>query len=300
MPIRARVRSTLAVLALLGVTLVVPSGVAWAAGHHKHKHSAPNAAKFDLVSPGTLTVANFGTQHPTVVVKNGKMTGIDGYFLNAFAKRYHLKLKLFDTTFASTLLAVEQHRADVAVTMFWNATRGKQLRFGTPYYAAYSVIIVNKHAIPNYKGPNSLAGKKIGEIVGTVYTPIAQKYFPASNLVIYPGLAQAGSALISGKIDAMIEASSTFLSPPFYGAKGLASFPIKPGQYGMHSTSLSFPASDVVACTNAPLDRALNNELRHLEKSGKWAKVMRKNTPRAKNSKVPYKRYPAPKGGCNG
>lgn len=262
-----------------------------------HKSRAA-ANPLGLVQPGVLTVANFGTEYPDVIIKGNRLTGIDGDLLTNFARAHHLKIKLFTTSFASTILAVEQHRADVAVNFYWNAARGKQVRFGVPYYEDTSVVIENKTKM-HYTGPASLKGKKVGVLVGTIYTPIVQKEFPSSDISIYNGIPAAGQALINGQIDALIESISTYNAPPLAGSKVLKDFPIKPGQFGMTKAEINNTDSNIVGCKNVALANALNVNLRSLEKSGRWAKMVDK-----------YKKYSASRhfipayknirGGCNG
>src|SRR5450759_4320981 len=98
-----------------------------ACGSNSAAPSSSKTGSFNLVTPGTLTIANFGTEYPDVVVKGNTISGIDGDYLNAFANKYGLKIKLFTTSFPSTILAVQQHKADVAVNFYWSAARGAQV-----------------------------------------------------------------------------------------------------------------------------------------------------------------------------
>jgi ABC-type amino acid transport substrate-binding protein len=274
------------VTAVTGVTLAAPLAAT--------ASSSSSAKSFDLVTPGTLTVADFGTELPDVGINANKISGLDGVFLNAFAKKYGLKVKLFTTSFPSTILAVQQNKADLAVNFYWSPARGQTVKFGTPYNADYTVVIVNKKAIPKYTGPSSLAGKKIGSIVGTVYQPVVQAAFPASDVTVYTGIPEAGSALLNGQIDAMVDSSSTFDAPPLAGSKDIAEFPGKVGQYGITAADASFPDSNIVGCKNNSLNTALNAELKSLEKSGQWNKALKQY-----GAPTPYKTYATPTGGCN-
>jgi len=265
-----------------------------ACGSNSAAPSSSKTGSFNLVTPGTLTIANFGTEYPDVVVKGNTISGIDGDYLNAFANKYGLKIKLFTTSFPSTILAVQQHKADVAVNFYWSAARGAQVKYSVPYTADYSVVITNKDQV-KYTGPASLNGKKIGVIVGTVYTPVVQASFPANEITVYPGIAEAGQALINGQIDAMIESSSTYSAPPLSGAKNVAKYPITAGQFGITADNVSFPDSNITQCTNDGLNNAFNAELKSLQASGEWDKILKKY-----GAKTPATVYKAPVGGCNG
>jgi len=72
-----------------------------------------------LANPGYLTVATYGTDLPSLLVNNGQLSHTDGKLINEFAKSEGLKLKLIQTTFASTILEVEDHRADLGLGYFY-------------------------------------------------------------------------------------------------------------------------------------------------------------------------------------
>ncbi len=285
-------------LGLVAGLVVVTAGLA-AYGGTSRAHAAKQAANpLGLVTPGVLTVANFGTEYPDVIVNGNKISGIDGDLLNAFATQNNLKIKLFSTSFPSTILAVQQHRADVAVNFYWNPDRAKQVRYAVPFYQDASVVITNKSKV-NYTGPSSLKGKKIGVIVGTIYTPIVQGAFPSSDITTYPGIPEAGNALINGQVDALIESISTYNAPPLRGSKALAEFPIKVGQFGFTKANVSFTTSNIAGCNNAALVKALDAHLKSLEQSGEWAKMVDKYAQYGASHALvpPFKVIP---GGCNG
>lgn len=57
---------------------------------------------------------------PGIVVGPGdQLGGLDGVLLTAFAKDHGLELKLYQTTFASMILAVEQKKIDVGTYVFY-------------------------------------------------------------------------------------------------------------------------------------------------------------------------------------
>jgi polar amino acid transport system substrate-binding protein len=251
-----------------------------------------------LVKPGVLTVANFGTQYPAFIINGNSVSGMDGDLLTAFAKKHNLKIKLFTTSFASTILAVQQHKADLAVNFYWSEERSQHVKYGVPYYQDYSVAITNKERV-NYSDPSSLKGKKIGVIVGTIYTPVVKKSFPAGDTTIYPGIPEAGKALINGQIDALIESSSTLNAPPLAGSDAVEGFPIKPGEFGFTANDARFPTSNIFGCKNDALAKALDDELKAQQDSGAWDTVVEKYKQYgALTSLVPP--FKAPAGGCNG
>src|SRR6266852_4230569 len=95
---RMRLRSLTLLAALAGAI-----AIAFAAG------SSAATPNLELVHAGQITVATYGNGFPTIVVgKNGTLGGTSGAWINAFAKANGLKVKLFQTTFTSAILAVQQ------------------------------------------------------------------------------------------------------------------------------------------------------------------------------------------------
>lgn len=88
----------------------VVSGV-WYSGSASLSATQP---ALQLANTGYLTVGTYGTVIPGIAVGPGdKLGGVNGILLTAFAKNHGLRLKLYQTTFASMILAVEQKKIDV-------------------------------------------------------------------------------------------------------------------------------------------------------------------------------------------
>jgi hypothetical protein len=70
-------------------------------------------------------VTTYVTAQPCMVIPaNGKtLGGVDGELLTAFAKSVSLKAKVFQTTSASSTLAVEQHKADMDTCIYYMLQR---------------------------------------------------------------------------------------------------------------------------------------------------------------------------------
>lgn len=107
-----------------------------------------------LVEPGSLTVGTYGTVIPGIVVDPGdKLGGLDGVLLTAFAKDHGLELKLYQTTFASMILAVEQKKIDVGTYVFYTPERAQHVFYTYPFLVSRAVIYTLK-SFP-YNGPQS-------------------------------------------------------------------------------------------------------------------------------------------------
>ena len=237
---------------------------------------------FSLLTSGTLLVSTWGTSQPEVVINSdGTMGGLDGALLKAFAKDHNLTIKLFQTTFASAILAVQQGKADMGAYFYWSDARAKQAFYTYPFFADTSVVITKSDF--NYTGPDSLKGKHVGGIVGSVYTPYVQKYFPANLVSIYPDIPQEGQALLNGQVDALIESNTVAAEPPLLGRTDIKLWPINAGDFGLPASMLQNLSYNVVPCTNKPLADALDAELKKMVQSGEWDTTLKANSAQSLN-----------------
>jgi ABC-type amino acid transport substrate-binding protein len=237
---------------------------------------------FSVLTSGTLLVSTWGTSQPEVVINSdGTMGGLDGALLKAFAKDHNLTLTLFQTTFASSILAVQQGKADMGAYFYWSDARAKQGFYSYPFFADTSVVITK--AAFNYTGPDSLKGKRIGGIVGSVYTPYVQKAFPANLVSIYPDIPQEGQALLNGQVDALIESNTVATEPPLLGRTDIKLWPINANDFGLPASMLQNLSYNVVPCSNKPLADALDAELKKLVQSGAWDATLKANSAQSLN-----------------
>jgi ABC-type amino acid transport substrate-binding protein len=248
--------------------------VVWAAFGGTGRQAAAQPAGYHLVNPGYLTVATHGTLPPEIVVGPGDtLGGVDGMFYNAFVKDHGLKLKLFQTTFASMILAVEQGKVDAGEGIFYTAERAKHVYYAYPFYVTHAFIAT----LPSvqYTGPDSMAGKKVGTVIGYVWASYLQKWSP-SDAALFPDEVSVSQALLNGQVQGYINGferlgpGNTILEPPFNG-KAVA-HPLHPGDFGFPESVLSNIAYNVVNCKNPGLAAAMNEEITKLHASGAWQK----------------------------
>jgi len=231
------------------------------------------AATLPLVHAGQLTIATYGTGFPTVVInKDGTIGGTSGAWFNAFAKENGLKIKLFQTTFTSAILAVQQGKADVTMDIYYTPERAKALYYSYPFSVEGLQVFTKKNL--SYTGPASLKGKKVGAVSGVVWTPTLKKYF-GSNLLEFPSQAQAGTAFLNGQVDAYFEADAQYFTPPINKSANVVPHNISPGQYGVPAGDVRGYGYNIVSCKAKALATALNATLTKLETSGQWAQVLK-------------------------
>lgn len=265
----------------------VPSAAASAAAGS----TAVSCSTAKLVTPGTLTVANYGTTAPDIIVNSdGSLGGLEGTIFNNLAKDCGLQLKLYNTTFSSMILAVEQHKADVGVFIYYNPARSKVLYYTYPHWVIHAGIFVRPGL--NYTGPSSC--KTVGTVTGFVWAQYLQKAL-GSNAKLFPDAITVGTALLNGQIDCYVDGEDVAGAPPFDTTTVKYSVhPLQQGDWGMPQSVLENIVYDVVACNNHPLAQAVDAELTKMVADGSLAAAMQQH-------KLPSNSIPtmaAPQQGC--
>jgi polar amino acid transport system substrate-binding protein len=237
--------------------------------------AASQPVNYRLVNPGYLTVGTYGSGPPILTILPGdNLGGIDGALFNAFAKAHGLKLKLYQTTFASMILAIEQGKADVGEDVFYTAERAKHIYYTYPFYVGHAVLFTPK-SLP-YSGPDSMNGKKIGTVIGFVWAPYLQKW-SASGAALFPDQAAVGQALLNGQIQGYINGSTAIHEPPLNDSPDVVAHALHPGDFGLPESLLVNIAYNIINCKNRGIAAALNEELARLHSNGEWAKILQAN-----------------------
>ncbi len=250
--------------------------------------------KFTTVNSGELTIATYGTAEPDMVVNADKtLGGLEGPMFDQFLKDCKLKLRLFETTFASMILAVQNGQADVATYIFYSEPRSKVIYYTYPHWVADQANVFTLKSF-NYTGPASLEGKKVGTVTGFVWAPFLQTKF-GSNAMLFPDTVTGGTALLNGQIDGWVNGGTTINVPPFKDQQDkVVGRPLPPNTWGMGENVIFNNSYNAVNCNNKDLANALNENLKRMVESGAWKKVMSDN-------KVPDSAAPkltAPQQGC--
>jgi len=209
-----------------------------------------------------------------MTITGNQLGGLDGALINAFVAAHHLKLDLYQTTFASVILAVEQGKADLGTYYYYTAARASQVYYTFPFFLERAAMFTQKSF--NYSGPASMQGKKVGTVVGFVWAPYLQTAF-GSNAVLYPNSTEAAQALINGQIQGYVNSSDNEGNPPINNNPNIVPNLIQPGEYGMPTSALNTLAYNFVNCSNKGLAQALNAEMTTLQHGSAWDNVLTSN-----------------------
>ncbi len=138
-------------------------------------------------------------------------TGYDVNILRGFAKSLGAKLVFDHLSFAASITAVSQKRADVTIDIYETKARAKVLSFSRPMLNYNDAIVVNsQHPAITTDSVSALKGKTIGVVTGSaeVAEAVALEKQTPSDVKYYPNISDCFQALSTGRIDATIQPST--------------------------------------------------------------------------------------------
>ena len=235
--------------------------------------SSSSAPPFKTITSGTLTIATYGSAPPLITVGPGPddIGGLSGGWAKEFANEYGLKIKLFQTTFASTLVAVEQGKADIGAPVYYNTDRAKKYYYTYPVDVEALVVFTKKTF--SYTGPNSLKGHKVATVTGYVWTPYFKTFF-GSSLQLYSAASDAKTAFMNGQVDAYLDADINYFSEPLNLSPQLALHTVNANDFGIPGDIIANQSYWIVNCGEKDLGKAMNKTREKLESNGKWKTIV--------------------------
>jgi polar amino acid transport system substrate-binding protein len=251
-------------LALL-LSIAVILGLAACSGSSDPETSADNP--YGLIEPGQLRVASLGDAKPyTFTDANGEFTGFDVELFRDVANRMGITDVVFTgQDFTAILPAVANGQFDAGVAAIGITEERKQtVDFSIGYLAGYLTVITTKDS--GITGVDSLPGKRLGVVQGTLQEAYAVKNFPQAELVRFPDNNAAISALNRGSVDAHFldyEAAKSYIEQ--FGLVSAADIP-----------SFDAPAGFAIKQGNTELKAALDKALVEAMEDGTWKRLYEK------------------------
>jgi len=159
-----------------------------------------------IKSRGALNIGLEGTYPPFGYQdESGTLVGYDVDIARAVAERMGLKAQFFPAKFEGILAALETGRFDVVVNQITiSEARAKAYDFSEPYTYSGLQIIVRKDRLKDIKGPDDLAGKKVGVLLGTNHEQWLKDHTPKADIRTYEDDATRNQDLLVGRIDAVL------------------------------------------------------------------------------------------------
>src|SRR5665647_1743687 len=190
-------------LALAGCTST--SGGSTSAG----SAGATNSRLQQVIKSGTLKVGVLPDYPPySLQDASGKIVGYEPDIAAHLAAALGVKLVMINTDGTSRKPVLDSNRVDVDIDAF-TATdvRAKAVDFTIPYVASGALPLFRK--VNTIKSLADLKGKKVSVARGSTNDSLMTKQFPDTTVVRFDTIADAGQAVKSGKVDAVMEGFAT-------------------------------------------------------------------------------------------
>lgn len=264
------IRSTLRRTALAGVAATAAIALAAcspAASNGGDGEGGAGDNPYGLITPGEIRVASLGDAKPyTFTDESGEFTGFDVELFTDVADRIGIDKVVFTgQDFSGLLAAVANGQYDVGVAAIGITDERKQtVDFSDGYLAGYLTVMASPDS--DITDEDSLAGKRLGVVQGTLQEAYAVKNFTDTELVRFPDNNTAIAGVNSGSIDAH------FLD--YEAAKEYAA------QFGLENAidipSFDAPAGFAIAKGEDEFKEALDDALHDAMEDGTWKELYEK------------------------
>lgn len=135
---------------------------------------------------------------------SGNVIGFDIDIGNALCAEMQVTCEWVTTDWAGIIPALNSNKFDTIIaSMSITEERAKVVSFSAPYYFNGSQFVVAKDSGLAGGTPADLAGKVIGTQEGTLEVTTLEKFFPDSELRLYPKLDDALLDMSTGRVDAV-------------------------------------------------------------------------------------------------
>jgi len=216
--------------ALLGVSMALSGCTSDGATGDKGAGGTGDSVLSQVLERGTIRVAVL-PDFPPASSQNaqGEFEGYEPAIAKKLADALGVKLELVSSNGDTRLSLMKSGRADVNISSYTATNeRAQSVTFTIPYIAQGANVLYSKDN--PISGFDDLAGKKIAVARGSTNDTIATEGFPKSKVVRFDTIADAITALKSGKVDAAMESftivNQTAEDNP--GLEALADQPYRP------------------------------------------------------------------------
>jgi polar amino acid transport system substrate-binding protein len=212
----------------------------------------------------TLRVGTLSDSKPNAYQENGNYTGFDNELLKAIAAKEGLKLEFAATEFSALLGQVANGTFDIGSSAISQTdARKKTVDFSAPYN--YQSLGIEAKETAGITDENSLAGKRIGVVQGTVSDSWLGTNAPTAQAVRFPNDAAALNALKTGAIDGAVFDQATAEDY----AKNNADAKLEVTK----AITTAIPHGFAFKKGNTDLITKINDGLRKVIADGTWVKV---------------------------
>lgn len=152
---------------------------------------------------GYIVMSTNAEFEPFEYMEGQEFKGIDIEISQKIADKLGVELKINNTSFDSLPMELQSGKCNfVAAGMSYTEDKAKNIDFSDPYFNASQSIIVMKDS--DIKGPEDLAGKKIGVQLGTTGDTYCTENVEGAEVSRLNKGVDAVSDLIRGSLDAVV------------------------------------------------------------------------------------------------
>ena len=163
-------------------------------------------------APRQLIVATEGAYPPyNFVAPDGTLQGFDVDFAKALCVKLKAECRIVQQNWDGMIPGLLAMKYDLMVaSMAILPEREKLIAFSTPYYQGPTALIMAKDAgttlaADGFVDPASMAGKRVGVQIGTVYEKFVRREWPGAEVASYDTADNADQDMLSGRIDARLD-----------------------------------------------------------------------------------------------
>lgn len=162
-----------------------------------------------IKAAGVLNVATSADFAPfefhALIDGKDTIVGADIDMVNEIADRLGVEVNILDLDFNAVLTALQQGKADIAVSGISATDERKQtFDFTDNYFTPEQKLVVNKNNESAFDSIESLSGKKVGAQKGSIQEMIVQDQLADSQLVSIAKVPNLVNELKQGSIDCLV------------------------------------------------------------------------------------------------
>ena len=155
---------------------------------------------------GTLLIGLEGTYPPfNYQDASGELVGFEVDLANALAEKLGVEPEFQPTKWDGLLAALQSSRLDVVINQVTvTEERQQTFDFTDPYTVSGIQIIATPATAAEIKGPEDLAGRPVGVVLGTTYEEWLRENVPDADIRTYDDDPTRNQDLRAGRIDAIL------------------------------------------------------------------------------------------------
>jgi len=163
-----------------------------------------------IVQNGTIVVGTDASIRPLSFVDptTGDVEGFVPDLVRLYAHKLGVKAKVMDIRWAGLFPALDTGKIDlVAANVTTTIPRTAKMDFIDPWLFTGASFLVKKDSSIQTQADLNSGSVTFGETKGSVYVDIVQKDFPKAKVLQFDTLADYTQALLTGRIDAVVDDS---------------------------------------------------------------------------------------------